>query len=234
MPSDLTISGSVSWLLWFTGELAFKWVPGFVVSLTGAQTATNVTPVAPPPLIVNAVTTQEVVQFLQTNTAPGVYDTLYRDWVYFVGFAIALSLTLVAILIYCLTRIYQIRRAEYAHFNAAAHTVTESDIPKTRLRWNRIQEQAYSENEQQWRLAVLEADIMLNELLDHLGYRGETMADKMRSVDRGKFDSIDMAWEAHRFRNRIAHEANPSLTGAEVRRVIGLYEKILREFDFIE
>ena len=234
MPSDLTLSGSIGWLFWFTGEVAFKWVPGFVVSLTGAQSSTAVTPVSQPPLILNAVSVQDVVQFLQTNTAPGVYDRLYDFWTIFVGSSIALSLILATILIYCLIRVYQIRRAEYAHFEAAAHTVAASDVPKTRLRWNRIQEQAYSENEQQWRLAILEADIMLNELLDSLGYRGETMSDKMRSVDRGQFDAIDIAWEAHRFRNRIAHESMPSLTGAEVRRIISLYEKVFREFDFVE
>ncbi len=234
MPSDVTVPGALGWIMWFSGEIAFKWVPGFIVSLTGAQSATSLTPVSAPPLIVNAVSVQEIAHFLQTNTAPGMYDTVYKGWIWFVGFSIFLSLILATILIYCVMRVFQIRRAEYAHFEKETHTVVANDVPKTRLRWNRIQEQANSENEQQWRLSVLEADIMLNELLDHLGYRGETMADKMRTVNRGNFDSIDLAWEAHRYRNKVAHEATPSMTSHEIRRIIGLYEKIFREFDFIE
>ena len=233
MGSDATLAGSLGWLLWFTGELAFKWLPGFAVSLAGAHDSTTTT-LSPPPIITSPVTAQQVAEFLQTSSAPGVYDELFHAWNILVGASVTLSLILTAILIYCLIRIFQIRRAEYRHFEAAAHTVTAHDIPKTRLRWNRILEQAHSESEQQWRLAILEADIMLNELLDELGYRGETMADKMRAVDRARFNTIDLAWEAHRARNRVAHEAMGSFSGTEVRRIIALYEKVLREFEFIK
>ena len=76
---------------------------------------------------------------------------------------------------------------------------------------------------------------MLNELLDVLGYRGETMADKMKQVVRGDFNTIDLAWEAHKVRNRVAHEgAEHLLSGREARRVISLYEQVFREFKFIE
>ena len=75
---------------------------------------------------------------------------------------------------------------------------------------------------------------MLGELLDSLGYKGETMADKMRSVDRANFNTIDLAWEAHRARNQIAHEGlQQPLAAREARRIIGLYERIFREFRFI-
>ena len=76
---------------------------------------------------------------------------------------------------------------------------------------------------------------MLNELLDVMGYKGETMADKMRGVDRASFNSIDLAWEAHKIRNRIAHDGSAhQLTARETRRVIALYEKVLKESRFIE
>ena len=79
------------------------------------------------------------------------------------------------------------------------------------------------------------ADIMLNELLDTLGYRGETMADKMKTVEKGDFKTISMAWEAHLMRNAIAHQGlMKELNEREARRIIGLYEQVFREFRFIE
>ena len=39
-------------------------------------------------------------------------------------------------------------------------------MPRTQLRWNGILEEANSDDERKWRLAILEADIMLNELLE--------------------------------------------------------------------
>lgn len=124
---------------------------------------------------------------------------------------------------------------EHMRFYAAAHPVKKQDVPRTQLRWNRIVEQAYSDDEQKWRLAILEADIMLNELLDLKGYSGDTMADKMKQIDRADFNAIDDAWEAHKVRNAIAHKGSAhQLNDRETRRIIGLYEKVFREFKIIE
>ena len=76
---------------------------------------------------------------------------------------------------------------------------------------------------------------MLNELLDVLGYRGETMADKMKQVDPAKFNGINLAWEAHRVRNALAHQGSmQELNAREARRVIELFEAVFREFRFVE
>jgi hypothetical protein len=59
------------------------------------------------------------------------------------------------------------------------------------------------------------------------------MADKMRQVDRADFRTIDLAWEAHKVRNRIAHEGSAhSLSAREARRVIDLYDAIFKEHGY--
>ncbi|MBV9159447.1 MAG: hypothetical protein JO019_02500, partial [Candidatus Kaiserbacteria bacterium] len=174
------------------------------------------------------------VNFLQTQS-PDQFERVFHDWGLFVAISIILSLLLGAACIYCMARIYQVRLNEWARFKAAGQTVAARDVPKTQLRWNRVLEQIGSEDEREWRLAILEADIMLNELLDVLGYKGETMADKMKMVNRSQFRSIDAAWEAHGLRNRIAHQtlALP-LEKRDARRAITQYESVFREFGFIE
>lgn len=161
-------------------------------------------------------------------------DTVLYVWGPIFPFSILLSLLFAVGIVYCVIRILQIRRAEYLQFHKASHSVAARDVPRTHLRWNRVLEHANSNDEHQWRLAILEADIMLNELLDSLGYKGETMAEKMKQVSRGDFNSIDSAWEAHKVRNRVAHEgAESPLTEREKNRVIGLYSQIFKEFKFI-
>lgn len=168
---------------------------------------------------------------LRTGWTP---DTVFDIWGPFFPFSLLLSLICCAAIIYCALRIWQIRQAEWAQFSQAAHTVAGEDIPRTQLRWNRVLEHAQSDDEHKWRLAILEADIMLNELLDLQGYKGETMADKMKQVPRAQFNSIDDAWEAHRVRNRVAHEGSEHrLSEREKNTVINLYERIFREFGFI-
>lgn len=226
--------GTIGWGLWFLSEVAFKWIPGAVSSAAGTGVPPPVgTPIVTAPT--EPVTAPQVVQYLQTASAPGAYDALYRGWSSYVAFSMLVSLALIALIAYCSIRMFQIRQIERRRFAAAQQTVAAQDVPKTKLRWQHILEEAASDSDQARRLAILEADIMLNELLDTLGYKGETMADKMRAADRVNFRTIENAWEAHRARNRIAHEgaAHP-ISAREARRVIALYESVFREFRVIE
>jgi hypothetical protein len=232
MAPDPTVGGSLSWAVWFLGEIAFKWVPGAVVGIVGTAPGAPSPAIAP---IASPVTAPQIVDYLQAASAPGAYDSLFREWSTFVAFSLLFSFCFAALIIYCTVRVFQIRQMERRRFAASRNTIAAHDVPKSQLRWNRITEQATGESEQGWRLAILEADIMLNELLDSLGYKGETMADKMRGVERASFHTIDLAWEAHRIRNRVAHEgAAHILSERETRRVVALYERIFKEFHFVD
>ncbi len=227
-------ANGVGWLTGYIGDVIFKYIPATIAVLSGnAPEVGIVNPVTVP--ITRPVTTDQLVNFLSVTSQPGVMDELYRWWGTLVILSVLFSLFLIAGTIYSVIRIFQIRRHEEERFVAAAHPVAARDIPKAQLRWNRIKEEISSENEQSWKLAILEADIMLNELLDVLAYRGETMADKMKQVERADWKTIDLAWEAHKVRNSIAHQGTMVRLGdREARRVIGLYEQVFKEFQFVE
>lgn len=229
-----TIGSAIATLVQFFSALFFTWVPAMVSSVTqiGVGDASTGSPLGK---ITQPVSVADVIGYLQSSPAVGsYYDNIFRAWSIFAGIAIFMALVFIALLIYVTVRLEQVRAFEKKRFEAFAHTVAARDVSKTQLRWNRILEQIGSDVEQNWRLAILESDIMLNELLDVLGYRGETMADKMRQAERATFNTIDLAWEAHRVRNRVAHEGTHlSLNQREARRVIGLYEQIFREFQFV-
>jgi hypothetical protein len=235
MQGGLTAVGGFQSGISGLGTLIFQWVPSLVLSLSvagnsafGSPDGATTTP------ITSAVTLPQVEGYLQNMSAPAAYQSFITDWGLFAALSIFVSLVLVSILIYCVIRLRQVRYFEGKRFEAASATIAAHDVPKTQLRWDRIIAEINSESQQSWRLAILEADIMLNELLDSLGYRGETMADKMKTVDRADFRTIDLAWEAHRARNRIAHESSETgLDPRDARRVIDLYAKVFREFQFV-
>lgn len=218
------------------GIFIFQWVPSVILSLSTAGTigligASSGTPAGP---ITSAVTLPQLQDYLQNVSPPAIYQQFITDWGIFAAVSIFVSLILASILIYCVMRLFQVRKFEHERFEAASATVAAHDLPRTQLRWERIIAEINSDSEQSWRLAILEADIMLNELLDTLGYRGETMADKMRAVERADFNTIDLAWEAHRARNRIAHESSETaLNPRDARRIIDLYQRVFREFQFV-
>lgn len=235
MNGDISFGAALSKVFWFMGEIAFRLVPGTVATITGtAGPGTTALPAGVAP-ITEPVTMASVVSFLERTSSPGQFSSFSHNWSTFVAISMFLSFLFSTGVIYCVIRIRQVRHHERLKFEAAAHTVVAQDTPKTQLRWNRILEQIGSGHEQQWRLAILEADIMLNEILDLQGYKGETMADKMKQVDRAGFNTIDQAWEAHKVRNRVAHQgASEHLSEREARRTINLYASVFREFKLIE
>lgn len=212
----------------FLGDIFFRWIPATVIGLTNTSTSSPFANLTEP------VAAWDVPVLLSQAASPGAYEALVKGWFVFSLISISISIPFMAVSVYCWLRIIQIRRAERLAVRAAQRTVETRDVPRTQLRWSRILEQASASRPEGWRLAILEADIMLNELLDLQGYKGETMAEKMKQVDRAQFHSIDAAWEAHKIRNRIAHEGTAiDLTPREARRVVALYERVFKEFKYI-
>jgi hypothetical protein len=228
-----TVLGSFGVVAQFFAQATFQWLPGALgTALNPGEPGSVIPPIAP---ISNPVDFSQMIKFLNETSLASTQYPLYQKWISFVLLSTLVSMCLIMFIIYCTMRIRQIRVYEENKFAASAHTIAAQDVSRTQMRWHRIMEQIHSDNEQNWRLAILESDIMLNELLDVLGYRGETMGDKMRNVERADFNTIDMAWEAHRARNKVAHEGTSLLLNArEARRILGLYEQVFREFRFVE
>lgn len=213
----------------------FRAFTDFMTDLASRMTPqAEFAPSAPEPSTLPSGVPVQVTDVADALMSVSYLRPLGYAWEVYVPIALFFMLLMGAGCLYCLVRIIQIRRLENMRFAAAARTVATKDVSRTQLRWQRILEQISKDDEHAWRLAILEAYIMLNELLDVQGYRGETMADKMKSVDRSNFTTIDMAWEAHKVRNKIAHEGSEhSLTHREARRVIDMYANVFREFKIL-
>lgn len=100
--------------------------------------------------------------------------------------------------------------------------------------WRGIEKYMQSHNPSDWRLAILEADILLYDMLEQIGFQGDTIAEKLKSVDPASFNTLDDAWRAHKVRNNLAHEgASYELTYDEARKTINQFKKVFDEFYFI-
>lgn len=156
-------------------------------------------------------------------------------------FSTIFSLLLIVGIVYCFMRIEEIvhkTRHEDKPHGDKGHDDGESDAEGTQSpsqkRWERIVAHANSVEESNWRLAILEADVLLDEMVTHMGYHGDSLGEKLKGVEKSDFVSLDMAWEAHAVRNKIAHEgAAFALTEREAKRVIGLYENVFSEFHYL-
>lgn len=101
----------------------------------------------------------------------------------------------------------------------------------TNKKWEMVLKYLNSNDMSDWRLAIIEADVMLEELLRALGYTGDSVGEMLKSADKNEFSSLDEAWEAHKIRNSVAHSgASFQLNEREAKRIISLFEKVFTEF----
>ncbi len=101
-------------------------------------------------------------------------------------------------------------------------------------RWLHIVQLLQSHNQNDWRQAIIEADIILEEMLEKMGYDGMTIGDKLKNVEPSDFRTLNQAWEAHKIRNRIAHMGSEfQISHADTERVINLYQEVFEEFYYI-
>lgn len=149
------------------------------------------------------------------------------------------------IIFYCIIRLFEIRKKEHEHVHHEIHEYAHYMAEKEKKaqagesgssnpRWMETLTYLFSNNEGDWKLAIIEADSMLDSLMEQLGFKGESLGEKLKSADQGNFRNLTTAWEVHTIRNRIAHEGSAYVISQhEAKRIIALYEKIFREYGYI-
>jgi len=146
-------------------------------------------------------------------------------------FSFIISLLFAAGVAYNIFILFKSKQKQIGEF---ARLVMEEQPEEKRLRWEKIKRYLASDNSSDWRRAILEADSILDDIIKKIGYQGETFGDRLSQIKPAQFKNINEAWEAHKVRNRIAHEGEKfSLTKDEAERVIGLFEKALKELEYI-
>lgn len=113
--------------------------------------------------------------------------------------------------------------------------IEEIEAKEKMVQWQVVLNHINSESPAEWKLAILEADNMLDSILESEGYRGETIGEKLKVVDPGDLTSYNEAWEAHKVRNQIAHEGAVTMDFSKkmARDTIGKFEKVFRELGYI-
>lgn len=111
---------------------------------------------------------------------------------------------------------------------------TQKNNPDIAKKWDKVLEHVESENPNDWRQAVLESDIILDDILTQLGYMGDGVGGKLKRANKADFKTLDDAWEAHKVRNQIAHAGSDySFSQFDARKVIQQYKKVFEEFFYI-
>jgi hypothetical protein len=105
---------------------------------------------------------------------------------------------------------------------------------KLRKKWDKIRNLMADQKEHSYKIAIIQADDIIDDLIKRMGYMGENMGDRLAKINPGQIDNIEELKKAHEIKNRIVHEDDFKLTKEQAEEVIGYYENFLKYHEVLD
>jgi len=107
-------------------------------------------------------------------------------------------------------------------------------VPKATKKWAKIREKLKKNSELERKLAVIEADALLDKSLKDLKIGGATLEESLRKrIGPYTISNIEEVKRAHQIRNKIVHQPETSLALEEAEEVLDIYEKALKDLGML-
>ncbi len=167
-------------------------------------------------------------------------STLWEVYDIIAGIFIIFDIALIIGLVYSLVKSWKFRprfHASDAHDHPAAakgpHKPTMHDVVM-RERWKTILGKFNSGTPEAARLAIIEADALVDTALKNMRIEGEHLADRLSNLEDEDLKSMPKIWRAHRVRNDLVHTPGFAIAPHDADRTMQDYEAFLREINAIE
>jgi hypothetical protein len=158
---------------------------------------------------------------------------IFSPWLGLIEFISAvISLALLAGIIYVAIKLNVFGKKIAQFTDVTSHL----DLTKRRTvrAWTQIQKRVQAGDESNLKLAVIEADKVMDEILKRSGFAGETMADRLKGLNTAQLSNLQQVWEAHKLRNRIVHEPDFEVSKKEAEYAVSIYGRAFQEFGLID
>ncbi len=157
-----------------------------------------------------------------------ISPTFHSVWSIARGIFFVISIILIGLLVFLLSvnSYLDLRfRERYTEFKKAKpyHEV------KVDTDWKEVSSQAQDEKEAERKLAVIEADDMLNSVLEQMGYEGESLVEKLNGLNEEIIPNLEEVKKAHKVRRDIIYDQSRGLSKEEAVNLISVYEKVFKE-----
>jgi len=92
-------------------------------------------------------------------------------------------------------------------------------------RWKKILRRLETETEAEYKLAVIEADNMMDNSLKRMGYAGHNLEERLDKLTSATLPNIEQIHQAHRTRNNIVHDPDYRLSLDEAKKTLEIYSQ---------
>ena len=180
--------------------------------------------------------TQSIMAFF-SHDHPTLFYIAQKIISLYVTFSLPFSVLLFILIVIFSSKMSRLQKQEEELFHSKVDMGYQGEEDQKKgnaemaKKWDMVLKHVESPSENDWRQAVIEADIILGDMLTGLGYRGEGIGEQLKRATTADFKTLQDAWEAHKVRNELAHSGSEiPFSQFEARRVIQLYRKVFGEF----
>jgi len=115
------------------------------------------------------------------------------------------------------------------------HIVLKTNMPQedAKKEWAKIETHFFKGDENDLKIAVIEADKLLEEALREAGIRGTSLGERLKNIKTNQLPNLDQVWQAHRLRNDIVHQSTFKLKRDLAERALNIYEATLKELGLL-
>ncbi len=100
-------------------------------------------------------------------------------------------------------------------------------------RWGKILSRLNKGDDANLKLAVIEADNLMGEILQRASMPGKNMEERLQQFEKHELASIDLVWEAHRLRNAIIQDPTAQISREQAEQAVKNFEAALKELDYL-
>lgn len=97
--------------------------------------------------------------------------------------------------------------------------------------WQRITKRIETFSEPEYKLAVIEADDMLDNVLKKMGYNGKNLEERLDKINSIILPNIEEIKTNHKVRNDIVYDPDYKLTLDRVSKLLKSYEQALKNLE---
>lgn len=163
----------------------------------------------------------EIVNYL---TSPELVRFIFPFKIFFIIF----SLILLAFIIFALIKTTWLKRLLLWDLTEIS-TYRPFGVRKITKLWTKIMARLETGIESEAKLAIIEADSLLDDILKRMGFGGETLGERLKALTPATIPNREEVLEAHQIRNNVVHDPDYRLSLEEARKTLAIYEKALRD-----
>lgn len=93
--------------------------------------------------------------------------------------------------------------------------------------WNKIKTKLDAGLEAEYKLAILEADSVMEDVLKRMGFVGASLGERLDKLTAVSLPNLDEVRLAHQTRNNVVHDPDYKLSLDEAKKTIAIFEKAL-------